>query len=74
MVAPKLMFSMATIMYAKMDNINILLADLVEENKLSYNDSQIFLDFAYDLVLDGYSDLEIENIVIEDINQTLNKN
>ena len=57
-----------------MDNINILLADLVEENKLSYNDSQIFLDFAYDLVLDGYSDLEIENIVIEDINQTLNKN
>ena len=65
---------MATIMYAKMDNINTLLADLVEENKLSYHDSQIFLDFAYDLVLDGYSDLEIENIVIEDINQTLNKN
>ena len=54
-----------------MEAITIYLTDLVEENKLSYNDSQIFLDFAYDLVLDGYSDLEIENIVIEDINQTL---
>ena len=65
---------MATIMYAKMDNINTLLADLIEENKLSYHDSQIFLDYAYDLVLDGYSDLEVENIIITDINHTLEKN
>ena len=73
MVAPKLMFSMATIMYAKMDEINIVLAELVEENTFSHKEAQIFLDFAQDLVLDGYSDLEIENIIIRDINQTLEK-
>ena len=66
MVAPKLMSSMATIMYAPMDRINVLLSDLVAQEKLSYHESQNFLDFAYDLVLDGYSDLEIENIIIED--------
>ena len=74
MVAPKLMSSMATIMYAPMDRINVLLSDLVAQEKLSYHESQNFLDFAYDLVLDGYSDLEIENIIIEDINHTLEKN
>jgi len=52
-----------------MDNINIYLAELVAQKKLSYHDSQIFLDFAYDLVLDEYSDLEIENIIITDINE-----
>lgn len=71
MVAPKLMSSMATIMYAPMDRINVLLSDLVAQEKLSYPESQNFLDFAYDLVLDGYSDLEIEDIIITDINQTL---
>ncbi len=74
MVAPKLMFSMATIMYAPMDKINVLLSDLVAQKKLSYHESQNFLDFAYDLVLGGYSDLEIENIIIDDINHTLEKN
>ena len=62
---------MAIIMYAKMDRINVLLSDLVAQEKLSYPESQNFLDFAYDLVLDGYSDLEIEDIIITDINQTL---
>ena len=57
-----------------MDRINVLLSDLVAQEKLSYHESQNFLDFAYDLVLDGYSDLEIENIIIEDINHTLEKN
>ena len=52
-----------------MDNINIYLTELVAQKKLSYHDSQIFLDFAYDLVLDEYSDLEIENIIITDINE-----
>lgn len=54
-----------------MDEITIYLSTLVKENKLSCRDSQIFLDFAHDLVLDGYSDIEIENIVKADIKQTL---
>ena len=57
-----------------MDAITIYLTDLVKENQLSYHDSQIFLDYAYDLVLDGYSDLEIENIIKKDINHTLEEN
>ena len=57
-----------------MDSITIYITDLVQENKLSYHDSQIFLDYAYDLVLDGYSDIEIENIVKTDINHTLQEN
>ena len=57
-----------------MEAITIYLTDLVKENQLSYHDSQIFLDYAYDLVLDGYSDLEIENIIKKDINHTLQEN
>ena len=71
MVAPKLMFSMATIMYAKMDEINIVLADLVAQEKLSYKESQNLLDFAYELVLDGYNDEEITKIVRTEINHEL---
>lgn len=56
-----------------MDNINVYLNLLVERKELSYPDSQIFLDYAYDLVLDGYSDLEIESIIITDINHTLER-
>ncbi len=57
-----------------MDAITIYLTDLVKENPLSYHASQIFLDYAYDLVLDGYSDIEIENIIKTDINHTLQEN
>lgn len=56
-----------------MDEVNIYLTELIKEKKLSHNEAQIFIDFAQDLVLDGYSDLEIENIIIRDINQTLEK-
>jgi len=56
-----------------MDNINIYLSLLVERKELSYPASQIFLDYAYDLALNGYSDLEIENIIITDINHTLER-
>ena len=52
-----------------MDNINIYLTELVAQKKLSYPEAENFLDFAYDLVLDEYSDLEIENIIITDINE-----
>jgi hypothetical protein len=52
-----------------MDNINTYLTELVAQKKLSYPEAENFLDFAYDLVLDEYSDLEIENIIITDINE-----
>lgn len=52
-----------------MDEVNVYLTELVEQKKLSYHESQIYLDYAYDLVLDDYSDLEIENIIITDINE-----
>ena len=62
---------MATIMYAKMDEINIVLADLVAQEKLSYKESENLLDFAYELVLDGYNDEEIAKIVRTEINHEL---
>jgi hypothetical protein len=52
-----------------MNEVNIYLTELVEQKKLSDHESQIYLDYAYDLVLDDYSDLEIENIIITDINE-----
>jgi hypothetical protein len=52
-----------------MDEVITYLTELVEQKKLSYHGSQIYLDYAYDLVLDDYSDLEIENIIITDINE-----
>jgi len=54
-----------------MNEASVYISDLLEENKLSYSEAQIFLDYAYDLVLDGYSDLEIEKLITENINQTL---
>ena len=52
-----------------MNEVNTYLTDLIAQEKLSYHESQIYLDYAYDLVLDDYSDLEIENIIITDINE-----
>jgi hypothetical protein len=52
-----------------MNEVNIYLTELVVQKKLSDHESQIYLDYAYDLVLDDYSDLEIENIIITDINE-----
>jgi len=54
-----------------MDEINIVLADLVAQEKLSYKESQNLLDFAYELVLDGYNDEEITKIVRTEINHEL---
>ena len=56
-----------------MNEASVYISNLLEENKISYSEAQIFLDYAYDLVLDGYSDLEIENIITESINQKLKK-
>ena len=61
----------AIIMYAEMDELIVYLVDLKEENKLSESESQIFLDYAHDLVLDGCSDEEIEFQIKTEIKQLL---
>jgi hypothetical protein len=54
-----------------MNEVIIYLASLVEENKLSHKESQIFLDYAHDLVLDRNNDEEIEFRIKSEIKQTL---
>jgi hypothetical protein len=54
-----------------MNEANVYISNLLEANKLSYSQAQIFLDYAYDLVLDGYSDSEIESMIIKDINKNI---
>tara|TARA_Y100000287_G_C13912704_1_gene206173 strand:- start:134 stop:325 length:192 start_codon:yes stop_codon:yes gene_type:complete len=54
-----------------MDEVNIYLADLIQENKLSYKEGEIFLDFAYDLHLNGENDEEIELQIKSEIKQLL---
>ena len=46
-----------------MGEIITYLSSLVEENKLSQKEFQIFLDYAHDLVLDGYNDEQIESLI-----------
>jgi hypothetical protein len=54
-----------------MDEVSVYLADLIKENKLSYKEGEIFLDFAYDLHLNGENDEEIEFQIKSEIKQTL---
>jgi len=70
-VAPRLMFWTATIMYAKMDEVNLYLSDLIKKNKLSYKEGENFVDFAYDLYLNDYNDEEIELQIKSEIKQLL---
>ena len=58
-------------MHEIMDEVNIYLADLIQENKLSYKEGEIFLDFAYDLHLNGENDEEIELQIKSEIKQLL---
>jgi hypothetical protein len=46
-----------------MQEITTLLTDLVRQKKLSYPEAESFLDFAYDLDLNGVEDEEIESII-----------
>ena len=71
MVAQRLMFWTATIMYAKMDEVNLYLSDLIKKNELSYKEGENFVDFAYDLYLNGYNDEEIEYRIKSEIKQLL---
>ena len=54
-----------------MDEVNIYLADLIKGNKLSYKEGENFVDFAYDLYLNGENDEEIEFRVKLEIKQLL---
>jgi hypothetical protein len=54
-----------------MDEINVYLAHLIKENKLSYKEGENFVDFAYDLYLNGENDEEIEFRVKLEIKQLL---
>ena len=71
MVAQRLMSWTATIMYAKMDEANLYLSDLIKKNELSYKEGENFVDFAYDLYLNGYNDEEIEYRIKSEIKQLL---
>jgi uncharacterized membrane-anchored protein len=54
-----------------MDEINIYLADLIKGKRLSYKEAEFFVDFAYDLYLNGNNDEEIEFRVKSEIKQIL---
>ena len=58
-------------MHEIMDEVNIYLADLIKENKLSYKECEIFVDFAYDLYLNGCNDEENELQIKSEIKQLL---
>ena len=65
------MVFITNVMHEIMDEVNIYLADLIQENKLSYKEGEIFLDFAYDLHLNGENDEEIELQIKSEIKQLL---
>ena len=54
-----------------MQEVDIYLAELIHENKLSHKEAQIFVDFAYDLHLNGENDEEIEFRIKSEIKQIL---
>ena len=58
-------------MHEIMDEVNIYLADLIKGNKLSYKEGENFVDFAYDLYLNGCNDEEIELQIKSEIKQLL---
>ena len=58
-------------MHEIMGEVNIYLADLIKENKLSYKEGENFVDFAYDLYLNGCNDEEIELQIKSEIKQLL---
>jgi len=58
-----------------MDEINIYLAELIKQDKLSYREAEFFIDYAYELCLNDVNDEDIASIIIKEINQEIkNKN
>ena len=54
-----------------MDEANLYLSDLIKKNELSYKEGENFVDFAYDLYLNGDNDEEIEYRIKSEIKQLL---
>lgn len=54
-----------------MDEVNLYLSDLIKKNELSYKEGENFVDFAYDLYLNGCNDEEIEYRIKSEIKQLL---
>lgn len=54
-----------------MDEVNLYLSDLIKKNELSYKEGENFVDFAYDLYLNGDNDEEIEYRIKSEIKQLL---
>jgi hypothetical protein len=50
-----------------MDEINIYLTELVAQKRLSHREAELFLDYAYDLVLNNVNDGEIEPIITKEV-------
>ena len=65
------MVFITNVMHEIMDEVNIYLADLIKGNKLSYKEGENFVDFAYDLYLNGCNDEEIEVQIKSEIKQLL---
>ena len=56
-----------------MDEVNVYLAELVKEKKLSYREAEFFLDYAYDLVLDNVNDEDIESIITKEVTKHIER-
>ena len=54
-----------------MNEVNIYLTDLINEGKLSHKEAEIFLDYGYDLVLNGEDEDVVEDLVLAEINREL---
>ena len=55
-----------------MNEINLYIDDLLKKEEITYTEAQNFLDYAYDLCLDGEDDEEIESAVKELVTEHLN--
>lgn len=52
-----------------MDEVNVYLAELIKEKKLSYREAEFFVDYAYEMCLNDFNDEDIESIVTKEINK-----
>ena len=56
-----------------MDEINVYLAELIKQKKLSYREAEFFVDYAYEMCLNNVNDEEIESLVTKEIKQEIEK-
>lgn len=56
-----------------MDEINVYLAELIKQKKLSYREAEFFVDYAYELCLNDVNDEDIVSIIKKEINQDIKK-